>query len=90
MNIQIHYIDFDPALDSRFPALKKRPITWLIDVSEGEEPHLHPEKCQKVEYVGREEEGWLILDREHSHLVLNKCASYDSIYVPCMTNLLSF
>lgn len=90
MNLLIHYRDFNPALDNQFPAIKKRPATWLIDVSEGKEPHAcpDPKKYKKVEYIGREEEGWLILDKEHSHLVLNKCALYGGIYMYCMANLL--
>ncbi|KAF8322405.1 uncharacterized protein EI90DRAFT_3130983 [Cantharellus anzutake] len=69
----VHYVEFDPALDYKFPHIKKKPATWLVDESEGMPPHPDPARFPNVTYIGKKEEGWKILDREHSHLVLNKC-----------------
>ncbi|KAF8314836.1 uncharacterized protein EI90DRAFT_3022188 [Cantharellus anzutake] len=73
LDLQVHYVEFDPALDYKFPHIKKKPATWLVDESEGMPPHPDPARFPNVTYIGKKEEGWKILDREHSHLVLNKC-----------------
>jgi len=67
--LQIHEVEFDEGLDIHFKSCTMQ--TWLVDIG-GEAEPCHVMDSKKVFHVGKEEDGWLILDEQSSHIVLNK------------------
>jgi hypothetical protein len=66
----VHLVDYDETNDIKFKKCTKS--SWLVDVTGNGEPH-KVEREKKTFQVGGD--GWLVLEANRSHVVLNKSKS---------------